>query len=122
MELVGPVIGGGNLGDGFHLDDFEYDEKDKLTRCPAGHAPVKVEKNKKGISAAFDNKLCGKCEFSGNCPADWRGGKNRYVRYTLNKLGVSRRRASACRKWQPGIGFSTDFWLDFPHLSLKKSI
>ncbi len=110
VELVGPVIGGGNLNDGFHLADFEYDEKDKLTRCPAGHAPMKIKKNKKCISAAFDNELCGKCEFSDNCPADWRGGKSRYVRYTLNKLRISRRRAFEATdefklryRWRAGV-------------------
>jgi len=91
-ELIGPLYGGSNIRDGLHLTDFEYDEKDKLTHCPGGHAPIKIKKNKKRISAAFDNELCSKCEFADSCPADWRGGQRRYVRYTMRELRVARRR------------------------------
>ncbi len=94
VELVGPLYGGSNIKDGLHLADFEYDDKDKLTRCPGGHAPVKIKTNKKRISAAFDNELCCKCELADSCPADWRGGPRRYVRYTLRELRVARRRVA----------------------------
>lgn len=110
VELVGPLYGGSNIKNGFHLADFDYDEKDKLTRCPGGHVPVKVKKNKKRISAAFDNVLCDKCEFADSCPADWRGGKRRYVRYTLKELRISRRRAFEATdafklryRWRAGV-------------------
>jgi len=114
VELIGPLYGGSNIKDGLHLADFEYDEKDKLTRCPGGHTPIKVKKNKKRISVAFDNELCGKCEYSDNCPADWCGGKSRYVRYTLRELRVSRRRVFEATdefklryRWRAGVEATT---------------
>ena len=92
VELIAPAMGT-KKKDKLGLDEFEFTEEGEVSKCPAGHAPVKNKTNKKKgrHSAAFNSDVCADCPHAAQCPAQ-RGKKHHYLRYSDKELRLARRR------------------------------
>jgi len=73
-ELLAP-IGAKASKDKLPISDFQFDAgADKVTTCPAGHAPSHHTSTKKSLKviAWFENAVCDRCPLAAQCPTDKR--------------------------------------------------
>jgi len=82
----------GRPQEGLDLSDFEIDKNGNNIVCPADHKPIKVRKNKKRSSAAFDIEICSSCPNRESCPVK-RGRKYNYLRFSEKDLRIAQRRS-----------------------------
>lgn len=69
VELISPAQPGkGSVQDKPQLEDFELDANGRVTRCPAGHAPISVSNTEKNYQARFDAGVCAGCPLRAGCP------------------------------------------------------
>lgn len=69
VELISPAQPAkGSLQGKLQVEDFEMDANDRVTRCPAGHAPLSVSNTDKNYQARFDAGVCAGCPLRANCP------------------------------------------------------
>jgi hypothetical protein len=78
-----PVVG---------LADFVYDECQRVTACPQGHAPLKTYWKKQRHSAQLDSAVCAQCPLRGECPVK-PGRHGNYLRYSHKELRIEQRKA-----------------------------
>jgi hypothetical protein len=89
VELVAPVKSN-KPPEG--LAEFTFDERQRVTRCPQGEAPLKTYHKKERHSAQFDPAVCGQCPRRDQCVV--RSGRHGYyVRYSEKELRLERRKA-----------------------------
>ena len=89
VNLIAPVMG--SIDDNkLSLKDFQISPDGLVTSCPAGNAPVKINRKKK-ISAAFSKSCCGCCPVLRNCPVK-SGKKYYYLRYSPQEMRLALRR------------------------------
>jgi len=92
VEVVSPVIGKPQ-GTALTLTDFTFDSEAAVSRCPQGHAPVKVKHKKRKHTVIFDFETCAHCPHVKDCPV--KAGKKGYsLRYDDKTLRLARRRAA----------------------------
>ncbi|MFZ3588651.1 transposase [Bacillus sp. DJP31] len=117
------------------VDQFQIDENDHITQCPAGHQPISsiFDSEKQVYQAKFSKQTCAACPFIDQCPIQQQKKANT-VRFTKNKLqtdtvrshmnGDRHRELSNFRAGIEGIisalrrGFKID---DIPVLGLVRS-
>lgn len=94
VEVVAPAMPGAKKDGKLGLEDFEFAEDGEISRCPAGHAPVKNKTNKKKgrHTAAFNSDVCGDCPRAINCPAKPGKKNHRSLRCTDKELRLALRR------------------------------
>ena len=92
VEVVSPVIGK-HQGNALTLTDFTFDSEAAVSRCPQGHAPVKVKHKKRRHTVIFDSETCAHCPHVKDCPVKT-GKKGYYLRYDDKTLRLARRRAA----------------------------
>ena len=70
VELISPAQPGKGAAQGKpQLEDFELDAGGRVTRCPAGHAPVSASNTAKNYQARFDAGVCAACPLrAAGCP------------------------------------------------------
>jgi hypothetical protein len=69
VELIAPAQPGKGSAQGNpQLEDFELDANGRVTRCPAGHAPISVSNTEKNYQARFDAGVCAGCPLRAGCP------------------------------------------------------
>lgn len=90
VDLVSPCMGS-SLNGSLSLGDFECNNHGRITKCPAGHAPVfhKTKKDRHSVGFALD--VCATCPHRSYCPVQ-KGKKNYYLRYTTKAIRIDRRR------------------------------
>jgi len=91
VEVVSPVIGKPQ-GNAFTLTDFTFSSEATVSRCPQGHAPVKVKHKKSKHTVLFDLETCAHCPHLKDCPVQ-AGKKGYYLRYNDKILRLAQRRA-----------------------------
>lgn len=69
------------------VDQFERDDNQVITSCPAGHAPeqAKFDPVKQVYTAKFDKSICASCPLREQCPVKEQKKYNN-IRFTENKL------------------------------------
>jgi len=91
VEVVSPVMG--KLQENaLTLSDFTLNAEATVSRCPQGHAPVKVKHKKSKYIAVFGVQTCSGCPRLKNCPVH-SGKKGYYLRYDAKTLRLAKRRA-----------------------------
>jgi hypothetical protein len=90
VELIAPAMGSPKKGV-TSLSEFEVSEKDKITSCPHGKAPVKIKTKKERVTVLFDANDCAVCPLKEQCPAK-EGKKFFYLRYAKKEMRIARRR------------------------------
>lgn len=118
IELVSPVSGKDKAKDKEatgkqSLADFKVDEDGKITKCPAGHAPTAIKRNRsdKGYKVGFDSVNCHKCPLFLKCLVKIADGSGvAIINYTLYQLRLALRRAyentadfKNLYRWRSGI-------------------
>jgi hypothetical protein len=74
VEFMAPVNRGPLSDEVMGRDEFKFDKKGLVVKCPKGHKPLDhrmlSHNNKKGRSfhAIFDGNICRKCSVLDNCP------------------------------------------------------
>ena len=93
VELIAPT-NSELRKEGANLDNFEFDDDYEVKKCPAGHAPCKINHNeRKGrVSACFSFERCASCDKRDTCVTK-PGKKGRYLRYRHKDVRLHRRRA-----------------------------
>jgi Transposase DDE domain/Transposase domain (DUF772) len=91
VEVVSPVIGKPQ-GNALTLADFTLGSEAAVSRCPQGHAPVKVKHKKRKHIVLFDFATCANCPHLKDCPVK-AGKKGYYLRYDDKALRLAQRRA-----------------------------
>jgi hypothetical protein len=89
VELLAPTSGKekGNFG----LEECEFDQNDRLVKCPLGRKPLKsVFKDGKG-RAVFAGNICGKCPEYKRCCSS-KNGNNYVIAYDARGLRLRERR------------------------------
>ena len=91
IEVVSPVKG--KLSeDSIPLTAFGMDNKNEITSCPEGCAPLKTRSKDDKHIALFSKKACRRCARKSGCPTVL-GKKGAYLRYDDKALRLSQRRA-----------------------------
>jgi hypothetical protein len=91
VEVVSPVMG--KLQENaLTLSDFTLNAEATVSRCPQGHAPVKVKHKKSKYIAVFGVQTCSGCPRLKDCPVH-SGTKGYYLRYDAKTLRLAKRRA-----------------------------
>ena len=89
VKLVAPATGS---KDGkFGLEDFTFDDKKRIVKCPCGHAPMSKKFDGTSGTAVFYANVCGACPKLNNCPSS-KSGNNYVVKYDAKKLRLKDRR------------------------------
>ena len=108
VELIAPTTKGGKAGKSIGLEDFEFDEKGRVTKCPHGEKPERVRLRKR-FSVYFDVDNCKNCPHMEDCPIK-PGGKHYYLRYTHKDYRLAERRAREktaeflnAYRWRSGV-------------------
>ena len=93
VDLISPVNNGPRGNDRFGLEAFELDAQRRITRCPAGHAPVVASfDHKRGTGcASFEVAWCTTCEHRSECPA-YRHHQKFRVKYDSKDVRLAQRR------------------------------
>jgi hypothetical protein len=93
ITLISPVMKGSEIKDRLHLHDFQFARSGQIAACPAGQAPLKIIKQKKGkrYSIAFSSEQCRACPHQGICPVK-PGSKHHYLRCSDKALRLASRR------------------------------
>ena len=89
VELIAPTSGkeDGKLG----LEECEFDEHNRMTKCPRGKKPLKSTfENGKG-RAVFAGNVCGKCPDYERCCSS-KSGNNYAITYDAKALRLRDRR------------------------------
>lgn len=68
VELIAPAQPPRDQKAKLSLEDFELDEQQRVTRCPAGHAPLSTSVTEKNKQALFDRTICQACPLRHLCP------------------------------------------------------
>ena len=114
VELVCPAQPAkGSLQGKLQVEDFELDGNGRVTRCPAGHAPISVSSTDKNYQARFDAGVCAACPLRALCPVQKpraTDAKATRLQYDKPRLDMYRRRKkeqdAAFQKryrWRAGI-------------------
>lgn len=74
------------------LDECEFDENQKLVKCPVGNKPMKKEFIHGKGRAVFHKKGCEKCPLKDQCRARKQGKQNYVFSYTDADLRTGKRR------------------------------
>lgn len=74
------------------LDECEFDETQKLVKCPAGNKPLKKEFIHGKGRAVFHKNVCEKCPMKDQCRAKKQGKQNYVFSYTDADLRTIKRR------------------------------
>lgn len=90
VELIAPAMGSPKKGV-ISLSEFKVSEKNKITSCPQGKAPVKTKTKKERIAVLFNADDCAVCPLKEQCPAK-EGKKYFYLRYTKKEMRIAKRR------------------------------
>jgi hypothetical protein len=95
------------------LEDFELDDQNRVTRCPAGQTPVRVSVTQNNSQALFDKNICQACWQRKLCPVQKpRSDRNLTLRlqYDQDRLEMRRRRLKELEplfredyRWRAGI-------------------
>jgi hypothetical protein len=91
VEVVSPVIGKPQRH-ALTLTDFTLTSEATVSRCPQGHAPVKVKYKKRKHIAVFDLETCAHCPHLKDCPVI-AGKKGYFLHYDDKTLRLAQRRA-----------------------------
>ena len=84
IELVAPVLGKNKAG--FGLENFVFDENNKIIECPIGKTPMSKSFNGTKGYAVFSNSKCGKCPNLKKCSVCKYGKQNYKIEYDLKRL------------------------------------
>jgi hypothetical protein len=95
VELIAPAPGNVADAGGITLASFTIDASGVVQSCPQGQLPVKTKADTHGRrTAAFAAAVCATCPNRAACPlSDGRGGRRRYLRFTMKELRLAQRRA-----------------------------
>ena len=88
-EVIAPVMPGNQKK--MPLAEFAIDERGKITSCPQGVEPERVNCKKGAYSAAFPFTACCNCPIVEQCPVQ-KGKKAYYYRYKAKDVRIARRR------------------------------
>lgn len=113
VELVSPSNRGKPKQDAtpVGLEGFSFNEQGEVRRCPAGKAPVKTGRTKKGnYRTCFDRQVCLHCEQKGNCGVVLSGSGASLPAYDAKKRRLGERRAEerteafkSKYRWRAGV-------------------
>ena len=93
VNVIAPVCGPSN-SPATKLKDFQFDESTKLvSRCPAGHKPIKVRRLKHRMTARFSKNHCSECQLRENCPVTPLKKGDYSLRYNEKHYRLALRRA-----------------------------
>lgn len=72
---------------------FSFDDKERITTCPMGHAPLRSDLSKRedSISAHFERQLCEQCPNKDRCPIQLQK-KDAVVRISKKSLWAAKAR------------------------------
>jgi hypothetical protein len=113
-KLISPAMTPSGANEGrLTLEQFDLDEKGRIVKCPAGHAPLSASASDKKIQARFDAAICQNCPLKMSCPAnsDMKRGKTKpRVSYAPSRVVLRQRRLSEKSdgfkkryRWRAGI-------------------
>jgi hypothetical protein len=91
VEVVSPVMGKPQEN-ALTLTDFMLTSEASVSRCPQGHAPVKVKHKKSKYIVVFGLETCAPCPHLKDCPVK-AGKKGYYLHYDDKALRLAQRRA-----------------------------
>jgi len=91
VEVISPVIGKPE-GHALTLTDFTLTSEATVSRCPQGHAPVKVKHKKRNHIVVFNLETCAHCLHLKDCPVK-PGKKGYYLHYDHKTVRLAQRRA-----------------------------
>ena len=89
IDLVAPVLGKNKTG--FGLENFVFDEENKIIECPIGKTPMSKSFDGEKGYAVFSNAKCGKCPNLKKCSVCKYGKQNYRVEYDLKRLRLCER-------------------------------
>lgn len=90
VEIISPVMGK-NKKEGYHISEFEFFKKSRISKCPKGNKPLFNKKNMKGYSSGFEIKICEACSMVDKCCTQ-KGKNYYYLRYTKKSIRTAMRR------------------------------
>jgi hypothetical protein len=75
------------------ITSFSFDDKERITTCPMGHAPLRSDLSKRedSISAHFERQLCEQCPNKDRCPVQLQK-KDAVVRISKKSLLAAKAR------------------------------
>jgi len=89
VDLIAPTMGT-TKEDNLCLADFQFSPEGEVVACPKGHAPDRIETNKR-ISVGFASQYCEGCPELSICPVK-SGKKYYYLRFTYKEMRIAMRR------------------------------
>lgn len=92
VTVIAPVQGAPEQEGSYTLSDFTFSDRNKVTGCPSGHAPMKARRKKTNYTAAFDTAHCIACSRRNDCPVK-PGKRGFYLRYNDKAIRLAKRRA-----------------------------
>lgn len=92
VEIVSPAqTPKGKLQGKFTLEDFEVDEKGRITGCPGGQQPVETSVAGVRLQVISAETACESCPHKDRCPASSVGRSSTRYQYTHDRVHLRRR-------------------------------
>lgn len=91
VQLISPTLMAATKPDMLHLNDFHFNGKGRITKCPVGKAPLSQQVKQELIITKFKKEHCQTCSKRDKCPVRDQK-KTTYIRYSPKDVRLALRR------------------------------
>ena len=91
VDLISPTLDGASKSDIFHLNDFHFNGKNRITFCPNNKQPISQRIKNETVLTKFNLNHCNSCSLREKCPVK-NSKKNTYIRYHFKDVRLAKRR------------------------------